>query len=240
MGASHEVRAIQPSAPSFESRRRDVEQNLGHPLAWRRAPRSLAGRCGARTLCALSPFSLGPTDAVRIESADKRVHSQELVEYSSPDERLQVQHLVCREQVSLFEFEPLPASELPRITGADQGLDAAGLWSADVHSDLVEPGPEFGTRQLHVYFPKPLVVSGLEVFWNASRRSARLEGLDQSGEWRLMGEDSSPLGDTSYLAANTAPAFYGSELNVDTNSNAPSDAGRKRLSAISTDGTNGE
>jgi F5/8 type C domain len=106
--------------------------------------------------------------------------------------------------VSLFEFEPLPASESPHISGAEKGLDAAGLWSADVHSDLVEPGPEFGTRQLHVYFPKPLVVSGLEVFWNASRRGARLEGLDQSGDWHLMGEDSSPLGDTSYLAASTA------------------------------------
>ncbi len=106
--------------------------------------------------------------------------------------------------VSLFEFEPLPAAETPRIAGADKGLDAAGLWSAVVHSDLVEPGPEFGTRQLHVFFPTPLVVSGLEVFWNASRRGARLEDLDASGEWHLMGEDSSPLGDSSYLAASTA------------------------------------
>jgi hypothetical protein len=31
----------------------------------------------------------------------------------------------------------------------------------------VEPGPEVGIRQLHV-LPQPLVVSGLEVFWNAS------------------------------------------------------------------------
>jgi hypothetical protein len=106
--------------------------------------------------------------------------------------------------ISLFEFEPLSASESPRITGADKGLGEAGLWSAIVHSDLVEPGPEVGTRQLHVYFPKPLLVSGLEVFWNASRRGARLEGLDPSGEWHLMGEDASPLGDTSYLAASTA------------------------------------
>jgi F5/8 type C domain len=106
--------------------------------------------------------------------------------------------------VSLFEFEPLPASDAPHISGADKGLDAAGLWSAVVHSDLVEPGTEAGTRQLHVYFPKPLLVSGLEVFWNASRRAARLEGRDASGEWHLMGEDGSPLGDTSYLAASTA------------------------------------
>ena len=106
--------------------------------------------------------------------------------------------------VSLFEFEPLAASDTPRISGADKGLDAAGLWSAVVHSDLVEPGPEAGTRQLHVLFPKPLAVSGLEVFWNASRRGARLEGRDASGEWRWMAEDSSPLGDASYLAASNA------------------------------------
>jgi hypothetical protein len=106
--------------------------------------------------------------------------------------------------VSLFEFEPLPASESPHITGVEEGLDAAGLWSAVVHSDVVGPGPEFGTRQLHVYFPKPLVISGMEVFWNASRRGARLEGRDTDGEWHVLSEDSSSRGDSSYLAANTA------------------------------------
>jgi F5/8 type C domain len=106
--------------------------------------------------------------------------------------------------VSLFEFEPLAAADAPRISGADQGLDAAGLWSAVVHSDLAEPGAEAGTRQLHVFFPKPLPVSGLEVFWNSARRGARLEGRDAGGEWRWMAEDSSPLGDTSYLAASSA------------------------------------
>ncbi len=106
--------------------------------------------------------------------------------------------------VSLFEFEPLPASDSPRIVGADQGIDAAGLWGATVHSDLVAPGPEPGTRQLQIYFAQPLPVSGLEVFWNASRRGARLEALDTSGEWHPMGDDPSPLGETSYLAAGSA------------------------------------
>jgi hypothetical protein len=117
--------------------------------------------------------------------------------------------------VSLFEFEPLPASESPRITGAEQGLDTAGLWSAILHTDLAEPGPGIGTRQLHVLFPKPLPVSGLEVFWNASRRSARLEGRDTSGEWHLMGEDSSALGDSSYLAASAARTVSELRLTVD-------------------------
>ncbi|MBS0377410.1 MAG: discoidin domain-containing protein [Proteobacteria bacterium] len=106
--------------------------------------------------------------------------------------------------VSLYEFEPLPAADAPRIVGADKGIDAAGLWGATVHSDLVTPGPEPGTRQLHITFAHPLAVSGLEVFWNASRRGARLEGLDASGDWHPMGDDPSPLGDTSYLAAGTA------------------------------------
>jgi hypothetical protein len=106
--------------------------------------------------------------------------------------------------VSLFEFEPLAAADAPHISGAEKGLDAAGLWSAVVHSDVVEPGTEAGTRQLHVFFPRPLPVSGLEVFWNSARRGARLEGRDATGEWRWMAEDSSPLGDTSYLAATLA------------------------------------
>jgi len=117
--------------------------------------------------------------------------------------------------VSLFEFEPLSAGESPHITGVEKGLDPAGLWSAIEHSDLMEPGPTIGTRELHVYLPRPLVVSGLEVFWNASRRGARLEGLDTSGEWHLMSEDASALGDSSYLAASTARTLSELRLTVD-------------------------
>ena len=117
--------------------------------------------------------------------------------------------------VSLFEFEPLLASQAPRITGAEQRIDAAALWSGDVHSDLVESGPEVGTRQLHVYLPRALAVSGLEVFWNSARRGARLEGRDPAGAWHLLGEDASPLGDTSYLAASSARALSELRLTVD-------------------------
>ena len=117
--------------------------------------------------------------------------------------------------VSLFEFEPLPAGQTPRITGAEQGIDAAALWSATVHSDLVESGPDFGTRQLHVYLPRSLAVSGLEVFWNSARRGARLEGRDPAGEWHLLGEDTSPLGDSSYLAASSARELSELRLTID-------------------------
>ena len=116
--------------------------------------------------------------------------------------------------VSLFEFEPLLASQSPRIMGAEEGLDSAGLWSATVHSDLVELGSEIGTRQLHVYLPRALPVSGLEVFWNSARSGARLEGRDPAGEWHLLGEDASPLGDSSYLAANNARTLSELRLTV--------------------------
>ena len=116
--------------------------------------------------------------------------------------------------VSLFEFEPLLASESPRITGAEEGLDSAGLWSATVHSDLVELGPEIGTRQLHVHLPRALPVSGLEVFWNSARSGARLEGRDAAGEWHLLGDDASPLGDSSYLAASNARTLSELRLTV--------------------------
>jgi F5/8 type C domain len=118
-------------------------------------------------------------------------------------------------RVSLFEFEPLPASQTPRIAGAEQGLDAAGLWSATVHSQLVESGPDFGTRQLHVILPRSLPVSGLEVFWNSGRRGARLEGRDPAGEWHLLSEDTSSLGDSSYLAASSARELSELRLTVD-------------------------
>ncbi|MGB9331104.1 MAG: discoidin domain-containing protein, partial [Steroidobacteraceae bacterium] len=117
-------------------------------------------------------------------------------------------------EVSLFEFEPLLTSQSPRITGAEEQLDSAALWNATVHSDIMEPGPEFGTRQLHVYLPRALPVSGLEVFWNSARRGARLEGRDPAGEWHLLGEDASPLGDSSYLAANSARALSELRLTV--------------------------
>ena len=116
--------------------------------------------------------------------------------------------------VSLFEFEPLLASQSPRIMGAEEGLDSAGLWSATVHSDLVEFGPEIGTRQLHVHLPRALPVSGLEVFWNSARSGARLEGRDPAGEWHLLGDDASPLGDSSYLAANNARTLSELRLTV--------------------------
>ena len=131
--------------------------------------------------------------------------------------------------VALFEFEPLLASQAPRITGAEQGIDPAALWSATVHSDLVEPGPEFGTRQLHVFLPRPLPVSGLEVFWNSARRGARLEGRDPAGEWHLLSEDASPLGDTSYLAASSARALSELRLTVDASGRETPAVRRLRL-----------
>ncbi|TLY76848.1 MAG: discoidin domain-containing protein [Gammaproteobacteria bacterium] len=103
--------------------------------------------------------------------------------------------------VSVFEFEPLAASESPWITGLRKGDHPAALWSAAATGTIVGRAPTSGTRELHLRFPRPLPVSGLEVFWDSARRDARLEGRGVSGPWRLLAEDPVPLGDSSYLAA---------------------------------------
>jgi len=103
--------------------------------------------------------------------------------------------------VSVFEFEPLAASESPRITGLQTSADPAALWSAAASGTIVGPGPRAGTRELHVTLPRALPVSGLEVFWASARRDARLEGRGVSGPWRLLADDPGSLGDSSFLAA---------------------------------------
>jgi len=102
--------------------------------------------------------------------------------------------------VSVFEFEPLAASESPRIAGLETSDDPAALWRAATGT-IVGPGPTAGTRELHVTLPRALPVSGLEVFWASARRDARLEGRGVSGQWRLLADDPGSLGDSSYLAA---------------------------------------
>jgi hypothetical protein len=102
--------------------------------------------------------------------------------------------------VSVFEFEPLAASESPRITGLKTSDDPAALWSAAA-TGILGPGPSAGTRELHVTLPRALPVSGLEVFWASARREAHLEGRGVSGQWRRLADDPEPLGDSSYLAA---------------------------------------
>ena len=103
--------------------------------------------------------------------------------------------------VSVFEFEPLAASESPRITGLQTSAAPAALWSAAASGMIVGPGPSAGTRELHVMLPRALPVSGLEVFWASARRDARLEGRSVSGQWRLLADDPGSLGDSSFLAA---------------------------------------
>src|SRR6266513_611 len=52
--------------------------------------------------------------------------------------------------VSVFEFEPLAASESPRITGLQTSADPAALWSAAASGTIVGPGPRAGTRELRL------------------------------------------------------------------------------------------
>jgi hypothetical protein len=108
--------------------------------------------------------------------------------------------------VSIFEFEPLAARESPRIVGlAGAGAgDAGAAWSKVPARALGTAGTATGTRVLRIELPRPLSLSGLEVWWGAARSSAKLEAKSASGQWRELAQDPEALGDNSYLAAKTA------------------------------------
>jgi hypothetical protein len=87
----------------------------------------------------------------------------------------------------------LLASESPRITGAEEGLDSAGPWSATVHSDLVELVLEMARVIARIFRARPGERTGSVL--NSSRERTT-EGRDPAGEWHLLGDDASPLGDS--------------------------------------------
>lgn len=117
--------------------------------------------------------------------------------------------------VSVFEFQPMAASESPRITGLTKGLSTKALWSGESASPLASPRAG-GAGELDVSLPQPLSVTGLEVFWESAREDARLEGRDVSGEWHFLSRDPGPFGDHSYLAASEARALTELRLTVRT------------------------
>ncbi|HET6339793.1 MAG TPA: discoidin domain-containing protein [Polyangiales bacterium] len=99
--------------------------------------------------------------------------------------------------VSVFELEPLSASEVPRISGLTKGLDPATVWGGGV----TPPRPIGPTRTLTIDLPRALPTTGLEVFWGGAWKSARLESGDQKGNWKALAKDSEPPADSSLLAA---------------------------------------
>jgi hypothetical protein len=116
--------------------------------------------------------------------------------------------------ISVREFEPLPASDSPRITGLAKDADPDSLWSGTTRNTLVARGGSAGSRELHLLLPRPLAVSGLEVFWESARRDARLEGRDASGHWQLLSRDPGSFGAESYLADSEARVLTELRLTV--------------------------
>ncbi len=116
--------------------------------------------------------------------------------------------------VSLFEFEPVAASEAPRITGLDKRDDPAALWSGHAAGRIVGTSLVPGVRELHVILPRALPICGLEVFWESARGRVRLEGRSPSAGWQVLADDPLPQGDSSYLAATTARSMSELRLRV--------------------------
>jgi hypothetical protein len=98
--------------------------------------------------------------------------------------------------VSVFEFEPLAASQTPRISGLSKGVDTATVWGGSA-----TPPRKLAAREVTVSLPRALPTTGLEVFWGAAWRYARVNARDAvTGRWRTLASDIEPLGDSSLLA----------------------------------------
>jgi len=130
---------------------------------------------------------------------------------------------------SMFEFEPIAASDAPRIMGVSSAANSASLWSEGPARTVTGNGADADARELRIQFPKPLPVAGLEVFWDAPRASARLEARDKGSEWQMLWEDPEPLGDTSFLAAREARMADEMRLIVRTANGAVPSIRRLRL-----------
>lgn len=101
--------------------------------------------------------------------------------------------------VSVFELEPLCASEVPRVTGLskDKGLDPATLWGGGV----TPPRGLGPTRTITIDMPRALPTTGVEVFWGGAWNSARLDAGDAHGNWHSLAKDLEPPAESSLLAA---------------------------------------
>lgn len=99
--------------------------------------------------------------------------------------------------VSVFELEPLAASEVPRIKGLAKGLEPATIWGGSVTPPRgLNPG-----RTISVDLPRPLPTTGLEIVWGGAWDSVRLDAQDVYGKWHALARESEPPADTSLLAA---------------------------------------
>lgn len=117
--------------------------------------------------------------------------------------------------VSVQEFEPIAAQDAPRISGL-AGTDAAALWNGTATKSLTNRGA------LKIDLPKPMDVSGLQVFWDSPRKNARLESRSKGGPWQLLAEDPESAGNVSYMSASGARSVDALRLVVGSSGTAPS------------------
>jgi hypothetical protein len=99
--------------------------------------------------------------------------------------------------VSVLELEPLGVEQSPSVEGLSKGVDPATVWGGSA----TPPRPLAPGNSLDIKLPRAFPTTGLEVFWGAAWREARLDARDAKGQWRTLARDAAPLGDTSLLAA---------------------------------------
>jgi hypothetical protein len=126
--------------------------------------------------------------------------------------------------VSMFEFEPLAARDVPQVTGL--GGDSSP-WTDNRPRPIAGAGAN--AREVSVRFPRPLTIAGLQVFWGAPRLSAVLDGRVSGTTWTRLAEDPESLGDTSFLAAREAHTVSELRMTVRTTGNVAPAIRRLRL-----------
>ncbi|HTE40057.1 MAG TPA: discoidin domain-containing protein, partial [Steroidobacteraceae bacterium] len=120
--------------------------------------------------------------------------------------------------VSIFEFEPIAASEAPRLAGL-ASQSQAGAWTRARPVSL--SGAAGAPRQLSIELPRPLAIAGLEVFWERAPSAAKLEVRDANGNWAEIANDPENPGSVSYLAAREARQVHALRMTVESAAVAP-------------------
>ncbi|MET0289000.1 MAG: discoidin domain-containing protein [Pseudoxanthomonas sp.] len=128
--------------------------------------------------------------------------------------------------VGIFEFQPLAASQTPRITGlADKG-DTGALWTTGTARTL---GKRRDGDGLQIEFPQPQEVAGLQVNWGDPPASARLEGRDAAGHWTPLVQEPTPFGTASYLAGDAPRTVHALRMITRAANGKPASVTRLRV-----------
>ncbi|HKP63449.1 MAG TPA: discoidin domain-containing protein [Polyangiales bacterium] len=99
--------------------------------------------------------------------------------------------------VSVFELEPICATDTPRVAGLAKGLDPATVWGGSV----TPPRGVGPTRTITIDLPRAFPTTGLEIEWGGAWNSVRLDAGDVSGKWYALAKDAEPPAQSSLLAA---------------------------------------